>query len=76
MKKLATSLPGAVVVSDGSDGDGTKNGPGGDIVVPTASNAGEFCAGLDIIDEMTFGAGYRYFPAVAPHDVFQRDLPA
>lgn len=43
------------------DGDDeTELGFGGGIVVPRPPG-GEFYAGLDLIDEMTFGAGYRFF---------------
>ena len=44
---------------DGDDDTDTEIGFGGGIVIP--SDAGEFYVGLDIIDEMTFGGGFRYF---------------
>ena len=37
----------------------TELGFGGGVVIPSAS--GELYVGLDIIDEMIFGAGFRYF---------------
>lgn len=43
----------------GSDDSETEFGFGGGVVVPTAQ--GEFYVGLDLIDEMTFGGGFRYF---------------
>ena len=39
--------------------DDTELGFGGGFVFP--SEAGEFYVGLDIIDEMVFGGGFRYF---------------
>ena len=45
---------------DGSDDDSeTEIGFGGGLVIP--NDAGEFYLGIDIIDEMIFGGGFRYF---------------
>ena len=44
---------------DLGDEDETEIGFGGGIVVPTAS--GEFYLGVDLIDELLFGGGFRYF---------------
>lgn len=44
---------------DFDDDDENELGFGGGIVVPTQS--GEFYLGIDIIDEMIFGGGFRYF---------------
>ena len=41
------------------DEDDSEIGFGGGIVVP--SQSGEFYLGIDIIDEMVFGGGFRYF---------------
>ena len=43
----------------GDDDSETEFGFGGGVVVPAAS--GQFYVGLDLIDEMTFGGGFRYF---------------
>ncbi|MEE9320025.1 MAG: hypothetical protein V3U76_06225 [Granulosicoccus sp.] len=43
----------------GSDDSETELGFGGGIIVPTDS--GQYFAGIDLIDEMIFGAGYRYY---------------
>ena len=46
-------------ISGESDDSETELGFGGGIVIPNAS--GEFYLGIDIIDEMIFGGGFRYF---------------
>ena len=52
---------GADANTGDSDSDDTETelGFGGGIVIPNAS--GEFYLGVDIIDEMNFGGGFRYF---------------
>jgi len=43
----------------GDDNTETEFGFGGGIVIP--SKSGQLFTGIDFIDELTFGAGYRYF---------------
>jgi len=46
-------------VNDANSNSETEFGFGGGIIIP--SKSGELFAGIDLIDEISFGFGYRYF---------------
>ena len=43
------------------DQSGTEIGFGGGVFADTGTGAGQFYGGIDLIDEMSFGVGYRHF---------------